>query len=69
MRFGNMLLTLVSMAWKGKIWIPNWITHDQSRRMGRGVFSLPEVPVVTDKGANVIAEVAQEVTNEELVTA
>ena len=35
-------LRQVSMAWKSKIWIPNWITHDQSRRMGRGMFkSLP----------------------------
>ena len=27
-------------GWK---WIPNWITHDQSRRAGRGVFNIPEV--------------------------
>mgnify|MGYP001497251793 CR=1 FL=1 len=27
-------------GWK---WIPNWITHDPSRRTGRGVFSIPEV--------------------------
>ena len=26
-------------GWK---WIPNWITHDLSRRVGRGVFSIPE---------------------------
>ena len=41
-------LRLVSMKLKGKRWIPNWITHDQSRRTGRGVFSIPEavqVPV------------------------
>ena len=41
-------LRLVSMKLKGKKWIPNWITHDQSRRMGRGMFSIPEavqVPV------------------------
>ena len=36
-------LRQVSMKTKGKIWIPNWITHDQSRRAGRGVFSIPEV--------------------------
>ena len=35
-------LRLVSMKLKGKKWIPNWITHDQSRRVGRGVFSIPE---------------------------
>ena len=36
-------LRQVSMAAKGKIWIPNWITHDQSRRVGRGTFNLSEV--------------------------
>ena len=37
-------LRQVSMKTKGKIWIPNWITHDQSRRAGRGMFNIPEVP-------------------------
>ena len=36
-------LRAVSMIHKGKKWIPNWITHDQSRRAGRGVFNIPEV--------------------------
>ena len=27
-------------GWK---WIPNWITHDVSRRADRGVFTIPEV--------------------------
>jgi len=36
-------LRQVSMKMKGKKWIPNWITHDPSRRTGRGVFSIPEV--------------------------
>jgi len=36
-------LRQVSMTAKGKVWIPNWITHDQSRRAGRGTFSIPEV--------------------------
>ena len=31
------------MSLKGKKWIPNWITHDQSRRASRGVFLIPEV--------------------------
>jgi len=49
-------LRQVSMKWKGKIWIPNWITHDQSRRVGRGVFHMPEVPVVmSDTDASVTA--------------
>lgn len=39
-------LRQVSMLIKGKIWIPNWITHDQGRRVGRGSFNIPEVPVV-----------------------
>ena len=29
-----------SHGWK---WIPNWITHDVSRRADRGVFTIPEV--------------------------
>ena len=41
--FSRAELRQVSMTTKGKIWIPNWITHDQSRRVGRGVFSIPEV--------------------------
>lgn len=36
-------LRQVSMRMKGKVWIPNWITHDQSRRVSRGVFSIPEI--------------------------
>jgi hypothetical protein len=36
-------LRQVSMHFKGKKWIPNWITHDQSRRSGRGMFNIPEV--------------------------
>lgn len=36
-------LRQVSMTLKGKVWIPNWITHDQSRRDGRGCFQIPEV--------------------------
>ena len=38
-------LRLVSMKTKGKHWIPNWITHDQSRRVGRGMFSIPEAVI------------------------
>jgi len=41
--FSRAELRLISMAVKGKKWIPNWITHDQSRRVDRGVFSIPEV--------------------------
>ena len=36
------LLRAVSLDSKGKIWIPNWITHDLSRRSDRGVFLIPE---------------------------
>ena len=42
-KFSRAELRQVSMAMKGKKWIPNWITHDQSRRAGRGVFLIPEV--------------------------
>ena len=41
--FSRAELRLISMSLKGKKWIPNWITHDLSRRVGRGVFSIPEV--------------------------
>ena len=41
--FSRAELRQVSMAHKGKKWIPNWITHDNSRRAGRGVFNIPEV--------------------------
>ncbi len=41
--FSRAELRQVSMATKGKKWIPNWITHDVSRRADRGVFSIPEV--------------------------
>ena len=41
--FSRAELRQVSMTLKGKIWIPNWITHDVSRRVARGVFSIPEV--------------------------
>mgnify|MGYP003137513162 FL=1 len=37
----------ISEELKGKPWIPNWITHDQSRRDGRGAFSIPEVPLAS----------------------
>ena len=41
--FSRAELRQVSMTEKGKKWIPNWITHDQSRRAERGVFTIPEV--------------------------
>jgi hypothetical protein len=41
--FSRAELRQVSMHVKGKRWIPNWITHDQSRRAARGVFLIPEV--------------------------
>lgn len=36
-------LRAISTAYKGKKWIPNWITHDLSRRAGRGEFYIPEI--------------------------
>ena len=43
--FSRAELRPISLKMKGKVWIPNWITHDQSRRVSRGVFRIPEVPV------------------------
>jgi len=65
-------LRQVSMAWKSKIWIPNWITHDQGRRVGRGMFSIPEVPVSTtgnDANSSAPVDETKTVTTEEMVTA
>ena len=39
-------LRQVSMRMKGKVWIPNWITHDDARRAARGVFNIPEAIVL-----------------------
>ena len=41
--FSRAELRQVSMVSKGKKWIPNWITHDVTRRADRGVFHIPEV--------------------------
>lgn len=41
--FSRAELRQVSMAFKGKKWIPNWITHDLSRRADRGLFTIPEI--------------------------
>ena len=41
----------ISEEFKGKPWIPNWITHDQSRRLARGEFNIPEVPVSVEEAA------------------
>ena len=41
--FSRAELRQVSMRTKGKVWIPNWITHAQSRRVERGVFNIPEI--------------------------
>ena len=74
--FSRAELRQVSMSLKGKKWIPNWITHDQSRRKARGVFSIPEVmeslAVTPGQGheGDDLADVATEATEEmELITA
>jgi len=36
-------------GWK---WIPNWITHDQDRRVARGKFSIPEGCTVPEPAAS-----------------
>ena len=74
--FSRAELRQVSMSLKGKKWIPNWITHDQSRRKARGVFSIPEVmeslAVTPGQGheGDDLADAATEPTEEmELITA
>jgi len=51
--FSRAELRPISLKMKGKVWIPNWITHDQSRRVARGVFRIPEVPVSTEVASEV----------------
>ena len=36
-------LTAVSMKRQGNDDVPNWIVKDQSRRVSRGVYSIPEI--------------------------
>ena len=73
--FSRAELRQVSMTYKGKKWIPNWITHDQSRRAGRGLFLIPEImeSMAVSPGSghegDALAETAptEEVVKEELV--
>jgi len=53
-------LRAVSAAngWK---WIPNWITHDQDRRVKRGTFSIPEVTNIVIASVEDSEPVASEV--------
>ena len=75
--FSRAELRQVSMTMKGKKWIPNWITHDQSRRAGRGLFLIPEImetlavtPGEGHEGDDLadMAPMTQEEVTEELVT-
>ena len=66
-QFSRAELRQISMQEKGKIWIPNWITHDQSRRAGRGVFNIPEVqemasPAAVAPGENTEADQEQDMS-------
>ena len=53
--FSRTELRQISLQEKGKIWIPNWITHDKARRVDRGVFRITEVPVVSSDADSSIA--------------
>jgi|TARA_Y100000310_G_scaffold220021_1_gene221451 hypothetical protein len=64
--FSRAELRLVSMSFKGKKWIPNWITHDQSRRAGRGIFTIPEVSDVAP-GQETPADLEQDSVSETLM--
>ena len=76
-QFSRAELRQISMQEKGKIWIPNWITHDQSRRAGRGIFLIPEImetlavtPGEGHEGDDLadMAPMTEEEVTEELVT-
>jgi len=38
-------LVAISMKRQGNDDVPNWIVKDQSRRVGRGVYAIPELPL------------------------
>ena len=38
-------LVAVSMKRQGNDDVPNWIVKDQSRRVSRGVYAIPEIPL------------------------
>jgi len=40
-------LVAVSLIRQGNDDVPNWIVKDHSRRVGRGIYAIPEVPVTT----------------------
>jgi len=74
--FSRAELRLVSMKLKGKKWIPNWITHDLSRRAGRGMFRIPEAVVASEETEAIVEnildkvmDVRAELADLELVTA
>ena len=52
--FSRAELRQVSMTLKGKKWIPNWITHDQSRRAERGGFLIPEIKEAISSGPSAV---------------
>jgi len=60
--YSRTLLRAVSLDLKGRIWIPNWITHDQSRRVDRGVFQIPEVFQAMQQGEEETAGVGGSVS-------
>jgi hypothetical protein len=64
--FSRAELRQVSMVSKGKKWIPNWITHDVSRRADRGVFHIPEVmdKVSMDKVISSPMDTVKDVTDD-----
>ena len=75
--FSRAELRQVSITMKGKKWILDWITHDQSRRAGRGLFLIPEIketlavtPGQGQEGDDLadMAPMTQEEVTEELVT-
>lgn len=48
--FSRQTLLAISSSALGKSWIPNWITHDKSRKAGRGYYFIPEITQIA--GAN-----------------
>ena len=52
-------LVAISMKRQGNDDVPNWIVKDQSRRVGRGVYSIPELPLEAAPHAEELSDLMQ----------
>lgn len=71
--FSRTELRQVSMIHKKNRWVPKWITHDHSRRVGVGVYEIPEVidriGCLKEEARDEIEDAAKEVGKQDEVKA